>query len=117
MNERDAVTALAALAQESRLAVFRLLVHRGPDGYPAGEISERLGIPAPTLSFHLKELAGAGLVAARKDGRFIHYSPDFERMRALVAYLTDHCCSLAAACAPECAAPVATRRKSKRKST
>ena len=113
MNQKDAVTALAALAQESRLAVFRLLVQRGPDGYPAGEISEQLAIPGPTLSFHLKELAAAGLVAARKDGRFIYYSPNFERMRTLVSYLTDNCCSLAATCAPECAAPVATRRKRK----
>ena len=113
MNENDAVKALAALAQESRLAVFRLLVLRGPDGYPAGEISEQLAIPGPTLSFHLKELAAAGLVAARKDGRFIHYSPNFERMRTLVGYLTDNCCSLAAICAPECASPVAVRRKKK----
>ncbi len=113
MNQIDAVTALAALAQESRLAVFRLLVQRGPDGYPAGEIGERLKIPGPTLSFHLKELARAGLVAARRDGRFIHYSPDFERMRALVSYLTDNCCSLAATCAPECAAPDLSDHKRK----
>jgi ArsR family transcriptional regulator len=113
MNERDTVMALAALAQESRLAVFRLLVQRGPDGYPAGEISEQLVIPGPTLSFHLKELAAAGLVAARKDGRFIYYSPNFERMRTLMSYLTDNCCSLAATCAPECATPFATRRKRK----
>jgi len=113
MNELDAVTALAALAQESRLAVYRLLVQRGPGGYPAGEISEQLAIPGPTLSFHLKELAVAGLVSARKDGRFNYYSPNFERMRALVAYLTDNCCSLAVTCAPECATPVATRRKGK----
>jgi len=113
MNEPDTVATLAALAQESRLAVYRLLVQRGPDGYAAGEISDQLGIPGPTLSFHLKELAVAGLVAARKDGRFIYYSPNFERMRALVGYLTDNCCSLAATCAPECAAPVVTRRKRK----
>jgi DNA-binding transcriptional ArsR family regulator len=113
MNERDAVSALAALAQESRLAVYRLLVQRGPDGYPAGEISARLAIPGPTLSFHLKELAMAGLVTARKDGRFIYYSPNFERMRTLVGYLTDNCCSLAVACAPECATPAASRRKRK----
>jgi DNA-binding transcriptional ArsR family regulator len=113
MNERDAVTALAALAQESRLAVFRLLVQRGPDGYSAGDISAQLEIPGPTLSFHLKELAVAGLVAARRDGRFIHYSPNFERMRTLVGYLTDNCCSLAATCAPECAAPVVSVRKRK----
>lgn len=113
MNQKDAITALAALAQESRLAVYRLLVQRGPDGYPAGEISEQLAIPGPTLSFHLKELAVAGLVTARKDGRFIHYSPNFERVRALVGYLTDNCCSLAAACAPECATPAAARRRRK----
>jgi DNA-binding transcriptional ArsR family regulator len=111
MNQTDAVTALAALAQESRLAVFRLLVQRGPDGYPAGEIGEQLEIPGPTLSFHLKELAAAGLVAARKDGRFIYYSPNFDRMRTLVSYLTDNCCSLAATCPPECAAPVVNGRK------
>lgn len=113
MNEKEAVLALAALAQESRLAVFRLLVQRGPEGYPAGEIGARLRIPGPTLSFHLKELATAGLVAARKDGRFIHYSPNFKHMRALVSYLTDNCCSLAATCAPECATPVVTRRRRK----
>jgi ArsR family transcriptional regulator, arsenate/arsenite/antimonite-responsive transcriptional repressor len=113
MKEKSAVAALAALAQESRLAVFRLLVQRGPDGYPAGEISARLRIPGPTLSFHLKELAAAGLVAARKDGRFIYYSPNFERMRTLVGYLTDNCCSLAATCAPECAAPVVSGRNRK----
>jgi ArsR family transcriptional regulator, arsenate/arsenite/antimonite-responsive transcriptional repressor len=113
MNENDTVSALAALAQESRLAVFRLLVQRGPDGYSAGEISEQLAIPGPTLSFHLKELLVAGLLAARKDGRFIYYSPRFERMRELVGYLTDNCCNLGATCAPECAELVHARRKRK----
>jgi ArsR family transcriptional regulator, arsenate/arsenite/antimonite-responsive transcriptional repressor len=113
MNERGAVNALAALAQASRLAVYRLLVQRGPAGYSAGEIGEQLAIPGPTLSFHLKELAVAGLVTARKDGRFIYYSPNFERMHALVGYLTDNCCSLAVTCAPECATPVAARRRRK----
>lgn len=113
MNERDAVTALAALAQESRLAVFRLLVQRGPEGYPAGEISAQLAIPGPTLSFHLKELSVAGLVTARRDGRYIYYSPNFKRTRSLVGYLTDNCCSRAATCAPECAAPVVSGRKRK----
>jgi DNA-binding transcriptional ArsR family regulator len=113
VNEKDAVTALAALAQGSRLAVYRLLVQRGPDGYPAGEISAQLAIPGPTLSFHLKELVVAGVVAARKDGRCIYYSPNFEHMRALVGYLTDNCCSLAVTCAPECAPPVASRHKRK----
>jgi DNA-binding transcriptional ArsR family regulator len=110
MNEKETVTALAALAQESRLAVYRLLVQRGPEGYSAGAIGERLAIPGPTLSFHLKELSVAGLVAARKDGRFIYYSPRFERMRAVVAYLTDNCCSLAATCSPECAPRPRARR-------
>jgi DNA-binding transcriptional ArsR family regulator len=113
MNEPEMVAALAALAQESRLAVYRLLVQRGPEGYSAGEIGERLAIPGPTLSFHLKELSAAGLVTARKDGRFIYYSPKFERMRAVVSYLTDNCCSLAARCAPECAPRPRARRKTK----
>jgi DNA-binding transcriptional ArsR family regulator len=111
MNQQDVVRALAALAQDSRLAVFRLLVQRGPEGYAAGEISERLGIPGPTLSFHLKELAQAGLVSARKRGRFIHYAPAFERMNALLAYLTDNCCSQGSVCATACAPRKATRRR------
>ena len=79
MKQQDVITALAALAQDSRLAIYRLLVKRGPEGYAAGEISERLEIAGPSLSFHLKELARAGLVTARKDGRFIYYSA---RLRA-----------------------------------
>jgi len=109
MIESDAVTALAALAQESRLSVYRLLVKRGPEGYPAGEIATRLGIPGPTLSFHLKELAQAGLVAARREGRYLHYSASFERMNGLVAYLTENCCGLGGACEPACATPVRAR--------
>lgn len=112
MKEQDALVALTALAQESRLAVFRLLVKRGPEGYTPGAISERLQIPAPTLSFHLKELAHAGLLSARKEGRFMHYSASFERMNALLAYLTENCCSLGstrdAACAPS-ASPIRRR--------
>ncbi len=100
--EPDAVvTALAALAQDSRLAVFRLLVKRGPEGYAAGQIGERLGIPAPTLSFHLKTLAHAGLISARKESRYLYYSANFERMAGIVAFLTEHCCSLATDCAAE----------------
>jgi ArsR family transcriptional regulator len=99
MDIKTAVRALAALAQESRLSVFRLLVQRGPDGYSAGEVGERLGIPGPTLSFHLKELAQAGLVTARKEGRFIYYAPAFGRMNELLAYLTENCCSQGNACA------------------
>jgi DNA-binding transcriptional ArsR family regulator len=97
------IDALAALAQESRLAVYRLLVKRGPEGYPAGEIADRLGIPGPTLSFHLKELAHAGLVKARKESRFIYYAANFERMTALLSYLTENCCSQGTVCDPACA--------------
>lgn len=102
MNSTSAVTRLASLAQDSRLAVFRLLVQRGPDGMAAGDIATKLKIPPATLSFHLKELSHAGLLKSRQDGRFIYYSPDFKAMRALVAYLTENCCA-ESACAPgEC---------------
>ena len=95
MNSKDATAALAALSQESRLEVFRLLVKRGPDGYSPGDLTEKLGIPGPTLSFHLKALTHAGLVIARKESRFIYYSPNFDRVNDLVGFLTEHCCSLA----------------------
>jgi DNA-binding transcriptional ArsR family regulator len=114
MESTEVTGALAALAQQSRLAIYRLLVQRGPEGYTPGEISEQLGIPGPTLSFHLKELAQARLVAVRRQGRFMHYSASFERMNALVSYLTENCCSLGTAydvaCAP--AATIRRRRKS-----
>ena len=103
MKQKDVIAALAALAQDSRLAIYRLLVKRGPEGYAAGEISDRLRIAGPSLSFHLKELTHAGLVTARKDGRFIYYSANFERMNDLVGYLTENCCSQGAECAPVCA--------------
>jgi ArsR family transcriptional regulator, arsenate/arsenite/antimonite-responsive transcriptional repressor len=113
MKSKDVVGALAALAQESRLALFRALVKRGPEGYSAGEISERLEIPAPTLSFHLKALSQAGLVSARRDGRFLYYSASFERMAGIVSFLTEHCCSLATDCSSaDCMTPSASRRKS-----
>ena len=114
MKDKDAIESLAALAQESRLALYRLLVKRGPEGYAAGELGERLRIPAPTLSFHLKALAQTGLVSARKESRFLYYSANFERMNELVSFLTEHCCSLASGGAPASCAPVkpAARRKS-----
>lgn len=112
MKTPDAVTALAALAQESRLDVFRLLVKRGPDGYSPGDLVEKLGIPGPTLSFHLKALTHAGLLIVRKESRFIYYSPNFDRVNSLVAFLTDHCCSLATACDSKCS-PATTTPKSK----
>ncbi len=110
MKSKDAVTALAALAQDSRLALFRLLVKRGPEGYSPTRLRERLGIPAPTLSFHLKELQQAGLIEARRDGRFLLYRPNFPRMRGLVEFLTANCCSLADEDCGSCDLPSARRR-------
>ena len=104
MKSQDVILSLFALAQESRLAVFRLLVRRGPKGYTPGELAEKLSLPAPTLSFHLKELSGARLVTSRRQGRFLYYSVDFARMRAVVDFLTDQCCSLAeGGCSSDCA--------------
>ena len=99
MDTISAVQSLAALAQESRLEVFRLLVQAGPEGLPAGEIAGRLGIPSSTLSFHVKALAQAGLVESRQDGRFIFYSADFAAMNDLVAFLGENCCG-GRPCAP-----------------
>lgn len=93
METRQAISALAALAQESRLAVFRLLVQAGPAGLAASRIAEQVGIPPSSLSFHLKELSHAGLVSARQDGRFVIYAANFDAMSALVGFLTDNCCS------------------------
>ena len=92
MKIKDAVTALAALAQETRLAVYRLLVEAGPEGVSAGRIGERLNIPGATLSFHLKELARARLISSRQERQFIYYSADFERMAELMTFLTQNCC-------------------------
>lgn len=103
MDESDVVTALAALAQPVRLKVFRALVVRGPDGLTPGAMAEGLGIPANTLSFHLKELAHAGLVTQERASRNIVYRAAFERMNGLLAYLTENCCQ-GAPCAVEAAA-------------
>lgn len=92
MKTRQAVKALAALAQDTRLAIYRLLVQQGPEGLAAGIIAERLDIPGPTLSFHLKELVNAGMVEARQDGRFVYYSANYGQMNGLLAYLTENCC-------------------------
>ena len=89
----------SALAQETRLKVYRLLVEAGPDGLPAGRIGEELALPAPTLSFHLAQLARAGLAQSRQDGRFVIYNADFQNMNALVGYLTENCCG-GRSCAP-----------------
>ena len=92
METTQAVDALAALAQESRLAAYRLLVEAGPEGLSAGRIGEELGLPPATLSFHLAHLARTGLVSSRQEGRFVIYSADFQNMNRLVGYLTENCC-------------------------
>jgi DNA-binding transcriptional ArsR family regulator len=92
METKDALTALAALAQETRLEVFRLLVRAGPAGLPAGAVAGRVGVQPATLSFHLRELERAGLLTARRESRQIFYAPDFRGMRALLAFLTQDCC-------------------------
>jgi ArsR family transcriptional regulator len=113
MEMKDATTALAALGQDTRLAVFRLLVEAGPAGLAAGVISDTLSVPPATLSFHLKELGSAGLVVAMPQGRSIHYRADFDAMQDLIGFLTHNCCGGdAAACRPARSAPGAGRRKS-----
>jgi len=92
MNQATAIGALGALAQENRLDVFRLLVTAGSAGMPAGAIAEKLGLPAPTLSFHLAQLKHAGLVACRRDGRSLIYAANYPMMNGLIAYLTENCC-------------------------
>lgn len=93
MEEQDVVRALGALAQQVRLRVFRSLVVAGPLGLTPGALIEQLEVPAATLSFHLKELANAGLITQEREGRNLIYRASFDRMTALLGYLTDHCCS------------------------
>jgi ArsR family transcriptional regulator, arsenate/arsenite/antimonite-responsive transcriptional repressor len=128
MKKSTAAAALGALAQETRLDIFRLLVQKGPEGLPAGEIGERLGQPSPTLSFHLNQLRFAGLVTSRRASRSIIYSANFKAMNDLLTYLTENCCGgrpelcapdrlAAAACAPGsvksgACAPATSRRSS-----
>ncbi len=104
METIEAVQSLSALAQGSRLAIFRLLVQAGPAGMAAGSIGEKLGLPPATLSFHLAGLARAGLARSRQEGRFVIYSADFGRMNDLVAFLTENCCG-GASCAPQACQP------------
>jgi ArsR family transcriptional regulator len=99
MQTKQAITALAAIAQESRLAVFRLLVQTGADGLIASKISEQLDIPASSLSFHLKELANANLIQSQQNGRFITYAANFDAMNELIGFLTENCCG-GTECAP-----------------
>jgi len=106
METKDAVLALAALAQASRLAVFRALVQAGPAGLAAGRISELTGIAPSSLSFHLKELTHAGLTDSRQDGRYVIYTARFEAMNDLLGFLTENCCGgnpCTPVCTPACA--------------
>jgi ArsR family transcriptional regulator, arsenate/arsenite/antimonite-responsive transcriptional repressor len=104
METTQALQSLSALAQESRLSIFRLLVQAGPAGMAAGAIGEALDVPPATLSFHLAGLTRAGLAQSRQDGRFVIYSASFENMNALVAFLTENCCG-GAACGPAACQP------------
>jgi ArsR family transcriptional regulator, arsenate/arsenite/antimonite-responsive transcriptional repressor len=108
METSQVLRSLAALAQEHRLAIFRLLVEAGPAGIAAGRIAERVGLPAATTSFHLKELVNAGLAVANPQSRFIYYRAEYTTMNGLVRYLTENCCAGSA-----CDAPCAPRRPPK----
>ena len=102
MDQHRAIAALAALAQETRLALYRLLVASGPEGLPAGAIAERLRVAPSSLSFHLQQLAHAGLVTQRRRGRQLIYAAEYRAMNELLAYLTENCCGGGAACPPFC---------------
>src|SRR5438876_11906883 len=100
METSHAVRALAALAQETRLSIFRLLVEAGLTGLAAGEIAASVGVSPTNLSFHLKELAHAGLVRSRQDGRFVFYSASYAHMNQLIGFLTENCCERDGGCSP-----------------
>src|SRR5215475_65103 len=102
MDEKRAIAALGALAQETRLALFRLLVSAGPVGLPAGIIAERLGVQPSSLSFHLAQLVHAGLITQRRLSRQLIYSAEYDAMNALLGYLSENCCGRDAVCAPLC---------------
>jgi ArsR family transcriptional regulator len=101
METKHIISALAALAQESRLAVFRTLVQAGPEGMAATKISEHVGVPPSSLSFHLKEMSHADLVTSRQEGRFVIYAANFKTMNGLIGFLTENCCG-SNPCSPVC---------------
>ena len=116
MKASETVAALGALAHDTRLEVFRLLVQKGPDGLSAGVIADRLDIPPSSLTFHLQQLAHAGLVTQRRVSRQLFYAADFTAMNGLVAYLTENCCGGQASCTPVCQpATAAVKSRSRRK--
>lgn len=112
MRATEAVEALGALAQEHRLSLFRLLVQAGPDGMAAGAIAAALGVPNSSLSFHLAQLARAGLIRQQRQHRSLIYSADYDVMNALVGYLMENCCA-GAACAPDASCEPAPQPKRK----
>jgi ArsR family transcriptional regulator, arsenate/arsenite/antimonite-responsive transcriptional repressor len=111
VETRTVVGALGALAQETRLKAFRLLVEAGPPGLPAGRIGEALDLPPATLSFHLAQLARAGLVRSRQEGRFVIYSADYRSMNRLVGFLTENCCGGQSCEGEQHEAPTRARRR------
>jgi DNA-binding transcriptional ArsR family regulator len=111
MDTKLAVASLGALAQESRLLIYRLLVEAGPTGLSVGEIGASVRVAPATLSFHLKELAHAGLVQARQEGRYIYYSANFAKMNELLGFLTENCCANDRGCGPSCAPPARSAAK------
>jgi ArsR family transcriptional regulator, arsenate/arsenite/antimonite-responsive transcriptional repressor len=114
MEKLDAVAALAALAQDNRLEVFRLLVQAGPNGMPAGQVADALGLPPNTLTFHFDRLRMARLVTVRRAGRSMIYAAQFERMNELIAFLTENCCGgVAEACAPAAVCKPASAKRAK----
>ena len=116
MDEDNAVTALAALAQNTRLAVFRRLVQAGSEGIAAGQIAGQLDIPNATLSFHLKELSRAGLATSRQEARFVYYAANYAAMNELLAFLTENCCGAPASAAAPCCTPATTTTRPRKKS-
>lgn len=111
MKDADALAALAALSQENRLAIFRLLVQAGPDGLPAGHVAETLEIAPNALTFHFDRLRSAGLVTVRREGRSMIYAAQFETMNTLLGFLTENCCQGAPEkCAPAVCKPAKSKR-------
>jgi ArsR family transcriptional regulator, arsenate/arsenite/antimonite-responsive transcriptional repressor len=115
MDGKQVAGALGALGHETRLAVFRLLVQRGPDGLSAGTIAEAVGLPPSSLTFHLQQLMHAGLITQRRLSRQLIYATDFTAMNALMGYLTENCCGRGQVCAPVCEPAKTSRATAPRK--
>ena len=112
MDTTSALKAFTGLSQANRLAIFRLLVEQGHEGIAAGEIAERVGLPQPTTSFHLKELVNAGLAQARAESRFMYYTANYDAVNGLVSYLTENCCRRSGTCGPDSVAACVPKLRS-----